>query len=200
MLKVGITGGIGAGKSVVTKLFKLLGVPVYDSDSRAKWVMRHNEALKAELIEAYGTQAYTETGELDRAYIASIVFNNPEQLQQLNKLVHPHVRQDFSEWQKQHADKPYILKEAALMYESEAWQQMDRIITVFAPLDVRIKRLVIRDTHRTEADIRAIISKQLSEEEKIARADYLIMNDDQKMVIPQVLALHQELLSLAATY
>ena len=198
MLKVGITGGIGVGKTVVARMFELLGIPVYDSDGRAKWVMVNDKALKTELIAAFGPEAYTEDGELNRTYIGSIVFNNPERLQQLNSLVHPHVRYDFFNWVSQHADKPYIIKEAALMYESEAWKQIDKMIAVYAPLEVRLKRLLKRDKHRTEADIRAIISKQLSEEEKMARADFVITNDDLQMVIPQVLALHEQFLKLAS--
>ncbi len=200
MLKVGITGGIGVGKTIVSRMFGLLGIPVYDSDTRAKWVMRYDEDLRAELITTYGAQAFSDNGDLNRSYLASIVFNNPEQLAQLNALVHPHVRDDFAKWVSQHAGKPYVIKEAALMYESEAWKQMDKIIVVTAPMDVRVKRLLLRDKHRAEADIQAIISKQLSEEEKISRADYIITNDDQQMIIPQVLALHQQLVALASEY
>ncbi|PRY11023.1 dephospho-CoA kinase [Pontibacter ummariensis] len=195
MLKIGITGGIGVGKTVVSRMFALLGIPVYDSDARAKWVMRHDEALRQELVAAFGQETFTEAGELNRSYVASIVFNNPERLEQLNGLVHPHVRQDFESWVKAQEGKPYVLKEAALMYESEAWRQMDQIITVYAPLDVRLKRLLQRDTHRTEEDIRAIIAKQLSEEEKMARAAHVVYNDDQRLVIPQVLTLHAQFLS-----
>ncbi|GAB3825712.1 dephospho-CoA kinase [Pontibacter rugosus] len=195
MLKIGITGGIGVGKTMVTRVFALLGVPVYDSDARAKWVMHHNEALRQELLSTYGPETFTETGELDRVYVASQVFNNPQKLAQLNSLVHPHVRNDFEAWAASHADKAYVLKEAALMYESEAWKQMDQIITVFAPLEIRIKRLLLRDTHRTEADIKAIIEKQLSEEEKISRAQHVVYNDDQQPLIPQVLKLHEQFLT-----
>lgn len=199
MLKIGITGGIGVGKTVVSRVFALLGVPVYDSDARAKWVMRHDTVLRQELIAAYGAEAFTEAGELNRTYLASVVFNNPDRLEQLNGLVHPHVRNDFTKWAAQHADKPYVLKEAALMYESEAWKRMDQIITVFAPMDVRIKRLLARDTHRTEEDIRNIIGKQLSEEERMSRAEHIIYNDDQQLIIPQVLKLHEQLSTSATT-
>ncbi|GHA63877.1 dephospho-CoA kinase [Pontibacter akesuensis] len=194
MLKVGITGGIGVGKTIVTRMFALLGVPVYDSDARAKWVMRHNPDLQQELLATYGAATFTQAGELDRTYLASQVFNNPEKLAQLNSLVHPHVRRDFESWAAAQAGKPYVLKEAALMYESEAWKQMDQIITVSAPLELRLKRLLLRDTHRTEADITAIIAKQLSEEEKISRAHHVIYNDDRQLLIPQVLTLHQHFL------
>lgn len=198
MLKIGITGGIGVGKTVVSRMFALLGIPVYDSDARAKWVMRHDETLQQELIETYGAEAFTEEGDLNRTYLAKVVFNNPQRLQQLNALVHPHVRNDFFAWIAGHADKPYVIKEAALMYESEAWKQIDRMIAVYAPMDVRIKRLLLRDTHRTEEDIIAIIEKQLSEEEKMKRADDIIYNDDQQLVIPQVLALHEQFLKQAS--
>ncbi|WP_439880961.1 dephospho-CoA kinase [Pontibacter sp. MBLB2868] len=197
MLKVGITGGIGVGKTIVSRIFSLLGVPVYDSDGRAKWVMRHNAVLQQELTGAFGEETFTEEGELNRAYLAKIVFKNPQRLEQLNRLVHPHVRRDFLSWVAGHADKPYVMKEAALMYESEAWRQIDTMIAVYAPMNVRIKRLLLRDTHRTEDDVRAIIEKQLSEEEKMARADHIIYNDDQQLVIPQVLALHAHFLKQA---
>ncbi|MDX5423588.1 MAG: dephospho-CoA kinase [Hymenobacteraceae bacterium] len=195
MLKIGITGGIGVGKTVVARMFGLLGVPVYDSDARAKWVMRYNEILRQELIQAYGAETFTEGGELNRPYLAGIVFNNPEKLAKLNGLVHPHVRNDFAEWVASHAGKPYVLKEAALMFESEAWKQMDEIITVYAPMEVRLKRLLLRDRHRTKAEIKAIIEKQLSEKEKMSRANHVVYNDDQQLIIPQVLALHQNFTS-----
>jgi dephospho-CoA kinase len=198
MIKVGITGGIGVGKTVVSRMFALLGVPVYDSDTRAKWVMHNDQGLRQELIEAYGEEAFTENGELSRAYLAKIVFNNPQRLQQLNDMVHPHVRDDFFNWVALYSDQPYVIKEAALMYESEAWKQIDHMISVYAPLDVRIKRLLIRDTHRTEDDIRAIIEKQLSEEEKMERADFVVYNDDQHMTIPQVINLHKHFLHIAS--
>ncbi|WP_187262836.1 dephospho-CoA kinase [Pontibacter beigongshangensis] len=195
MLKIGITGGIGAGKSIVCRVFQLLGVPVYDSDARAKQVMQQNAALKDDLINTFGPDAYDTAGTLNRSYIASQVFNNPERLARLNALVHPRVATDFEQWAAAQAPAPYVLKEAALMYESQAWRQMDEIITVFSPMEVRIRRLLHRDAHRTEADVRAIISRQLQEEEKIARADHIIYNDDQQLIIPQVIALHQQFLS-----
>ncbi len=197
MLKIGITGGIGVGKSVVCRMFALLGIPVYDSDYRAKWVMQHDPELKQELQQAFGEDTYNAEGELNRPYLASIVFNKPERLAKLNALVHPHVGMDFSKWTQANAKAPYVLKEAALMFESEAWRQMDKIITVHAPLDVRLKRLKQRDPHRTDEEILSIIGKQLTEEEKMARANYIIHNDDKHLLIPQVLHLHQEFLLLA---
>ena len=198
MLKVGITGGIGVGKTVVCRMFELLGAPVYDADTRAKWVMHHDPVLKQELTDAFGPEAYDATGALNRPFISGIVFNNPERLAQLNGLVHPRVRLDFENWAAAHSAAPYLIKEAALMYESESWRQMDEMIAVYAPLEVRLKRLQQRDPHRTEADIKAIISKQLTEEEKMARANHIIYNDEQQLLIPQVLALHQQFLSRKA--
>lgn len=195
MLKIGITGGIGTGKTIVTRLFALLGVPVYDSDARAKWVMHHDAILRQELIAAYGPEAFTAQGDLNRPYLASIVFNNPQRLAALNAIVHPRVRADFEGWARLHTNKPYILKEAALMYESDAWKQMDEIITVFAPMEVRMKRLQQRDAHRSEEEIKAIIEKQLSEDEKMKRAQHIIYNDEQTLLIPQVLELHTYFIS-----
>lgn len=189
---------MGVGKTVVSRLFALLGVPVYDSDARAKWLMRHDAALRQKLTAAYGTEAFTAEGDLNRTYLATLVFSDPKRLAHHNKIVHPHVRDDFADWAATHADKPYVLKEAALMYESDAWKQMDQIITVYAPMEVRIRRLLQRDTHRTEADIKAIISKQLSEEERMSRANHIIYNDGQQPVIPQVLQLHEQLSAAAS--
>ncbi|AKD02896.1 dephospho-CoA kinase [Pontibacter korlensis] len=192
MLKIGITGGIGTGKTIVSCMFAVLGVPVYDADSRAKWVMHHNLELRQELLDAFGSETFSEAGELNRTYLAGMVFNNPQRLEQLNSLVHPHVGKDFETWSASHAAKPYVIKEAALMFESESWRQMDEVVAVYAPLELRLKRLLKRDAHRTEADIKAIIARQLSEEEKMRRAQHVIYNNDRQLIIPQVLALHEQ--------
>ncbi|SMB81937.1 dephospho-CoA kinase [Hymenobacter roseosalivarius DSM 11622] len=191
MLRIGITGGIGSGKSIVCRLFQLLGAPVYDSDYRAKWIMANELRLRAELLATFGPQTFSEAGQLDRAYLARVAFSDPAQLARLNALVHPHVGRDFEAWaaEQQQAGHPYLLKEAALLYESGAYRQLDRIITVFAPQAVRQARVLRRDPHRTAADILAIVGKQMSEEEKVQRADYVVYNDDQQLLIPQVLAL-----------
>ncbi|UOR04783.1 dephospho-CoA kinase [Hymenobacter aerilatus] len=194
MKKIGITGGIGSGKSVVCRLFEVLGVPVYDSDARAKWVMAHDPALRAELQAAFGAATFDATGQLDRPYLARLAFHDPTQLARLNALVHPHVGRDFAEWTARQAQDghAYVLKEAALLYESGAYRQLDRIITVFAPQPIREARVLRRDPHRTAQDVQAIISKQLSEEEKLQRADFVIYNDDQHLLIPQVLEVNSE--------
>lgn len=191
MLRIGITGGIGSGKSIAARLFQVLGVPIYDADSRAKWIMAHDLALRAELEQAFGPDTFDAAGRLNRVYLAKAAFTNPAQLAQLNALVHPHVARDFEHWaeiQRQRG-QAYVLKEAALLFEAGSYRQLDRIITVFAPLSVRQARVLRRDPHRSADDIRAIMGKQLSEEEKCRRADYVLHNDDQQPLIPQVLQL-----------
>ncbi|MBD2713578.1 dephospho-CoA kinase [Microvirga sp. STR05] len=194
MRRIGITGGIGSGKSVVCRLFQVLGVPVYDSDFRAKWVMVNDAQLRDELLAAFGPETFDDTGQLNRAHISRLAFSDPAQLARLNALVHPAVGRDFALWSADCAAQghAYILKEAALLYESGAYRQLDQIITVFAPLEVRQARVLHRDPHRTADDVLAIIGKQMSEEEKMQRADHLIRNDDQHLLIPQVLRLHEQ--------
>lgn len=192
MLRIGITGGIGSGKSIVSRLFHALGVPVYDADTRARWVMENDPALRQELTAAFGPDTYDSTGRLNRPALAGTVFRNPALLAQLNALVHPHVGTDFERWAavQQQAGHPYVLKEAALLFEAGSYKQLDCIITVFAPLPVRQARVLRRDPHRTAADVDAIVAKQLSEEEKMQRADYVLVNDDVRPLLPQALALH----------
>ena len=192
MLRIGITGGIGSGKSMASRLFHALGVPVYDADSRARWLMENDAGLRQQLSAAFGPDAYDAAGRLNRTALASTVFRNPTLLARLNALVHPHVGTDFERWAtaQQRAGHPYVLKEAALLFEAGSYKQLDRIITVFAPLPVRQARVLRRDPHRTPADVRAIMAKQLDEEEKMQRAHHVLINDDVRPLLPQVLALH----------
>ncbi|GAA4038822.1 dephospho-CoA kinase [Hymenobacter glaciei] len=200
MLRIGITGGIGSGKSIASRLFHALGVPVYDADTRARWVMENDVALRTELLTAFGPDTYDATGQLNRPALAGMVFNNPARLAQLNSLVHPHVGTDFERWAntQQQAGHPYVLKEAALLFEAGSYKQLDRIITVFAPLAVRTARVLRRDPQRSATDVAAIMAKQLSEEEKMQRADYVLVNDNAQPLLPQVLALHNAFLAAGA--
>ena len=193
MLRIGITGGIGSGKSVVARLFAALGVPVYDSDSRAKSIMATDLVLREQLLAAFDAETYTPEGLLNRTHLAQRVFGDAAQVALLNSLVHPRVGVDFEAWVAAQAEtgQPYILKEAALLYESGAYRQLDRIITVFAPPVVRHARVLRRDAHRSAADVEAIMRQQLSDEEKLERADYVVYNDDSQLVLPQVLALDE---------
>ena len=194
MLRIGITGGIGSGKSIASRLFHALDVPVYDADTRARWVMEHDETLRSELLAAFGADTYDAAGRLNRPVLAAMVFNNPVRLAQLNGLVHPHVGTDFARWAaaQQQAGHTYVLKEAALLFEAGSYKQLDRIITVFAPLAVRTARVLRRDPHRSAAEVAAIMAKQLNEEEKMQRADHVLVNDDARPLLPQVLTLHAE--------
>ena len=200
MLRIGITGGIGSGKSVVSRVFSLLGIPLYDSDQRARWVMEHDALLREQLLSTFGPDTYTAAGQLNRPALARTVFADPAQLARLNTLVHPRVGEDFARWAaaQQAAGAPYILKEAALLFESGAYKTLGRIITVAAPLAVRETRVLRRDPHRTAADVQAIIGKQLGEDERQQRADYVVHNDDVQLVLPQVLALDAQLRALGA--
>ena len=199
MLRIGITGGIGSGKSIASRLFHALGVPVYDADTRARWVMENDEALGSELRAAFGAETYDAAGRLNRPVLAGKVFDSPTRLAQLNGLVHPHVGTDFARWAlaQQQAGHAYVLKEAALLFEAGSYKQLDRIITVFAPLAMRTARVLRRDPQRSATDVAAIMAKQLSEEEKMQRADDVLVNDDAQPLLPQVLALHARFLAAA---
>lgn len=198
LLQIGITGGIGSGKSLICKIFGILGVPIYDADSRARWLMSNNPLLVAQVKEAFGDDAYLENGEVNRPYLAQKVFHDGEQVKLLNSLVHPKVGEDSAEWSQSWKGKvPYVLREAALMFESGSYKHLDRNITVYASIDTRIQRVLKRDPHRGEEQIRAIIGKQMSEEKRQELADYVIKNDASELVIPQVLKLHEEFIELS---
>ncbi len=196
-LRIGITGGIGSGKSIICRIFQTIGIPVYDADSRAKWIVNHHPDLREEIIAEFGAEAYDTQGQYNRAYMAQQVFNDGDRVRVLNQLIHPRVGKDFLDWTHQNAQAPYLLKEAALMFESGSHLALNQVITVFAPESVRIQRILKRDPHRSEAQIKAIFGKQLAEEEKIKRANFVVHNDDQHLVIPQVLTLHNQFLKLA---
>ena len=195
-LQVGITGGIGSGKSLVSHIFKLLGVPIYDADSRAKSIMTTDGILVSQIKKEFGVLSFRADGTLNREYLAEHVFSDPEKLKQLNKLVHPRVGEDYNRWVKDQVSL-YVLKEAALLFEAKSNTALDKIIVVSAPEELRIKRVLQRDKHRTVQQIKDIIGSQLKEEEKLELADHIIVNDESKPVIPQVLALHKQFLTMA---
>ncbi|WP_304516881.1 dephospho-CoA kinase [Cecembia rubra] len=193
---VGITGGIGSGKSTVAKIFSILGIPVYFADDRAKWLMSHNPELKKAIEENFGAESYSSSGELNRSYLAAHVFADEEKVKIINGLVHPAVKNDFESWAAAQ-NSPYVLKEAALLFETGSYTDLDKVINVSSPLKIRINRIMLRDPQRDEKQVNDIINKQLPDEEKNSKADYVIKNSDNKLLIPQVLAIHQELLQLA---
>ena len=197
-LKVGITGGIGVGKSVVALIFSKLGIPIYDADTRAKWLMANHADLIQEIKANFGEESYLDNGEINRRYLAEKVFIDKSNIQKMNSLVHPRVGEDTLAWARECEGKfPYILKEAALLYESGGDKGLDKIIVVTASIEVRIARIQKRDPQRSKEEILGIISKQMPDEEKIKRADFLIYNDGETLLIPQVLRLHHLLLKLA---
>ena len=191
-LQIGITGGIGSGKSLVCKIFAQLGVPVYDADSHAKELMTTEGILISHIKKEFGDLAYNTDGSLNRAYLADHVFSSEEQLVKLNSLVHPRVAVDYEKWLSHYRDNRYVLKEAALLFESGSYLMLDKIIVVSAPESLRLKRVLNRDEHRTVEQFKGIVEKQLPENEKLKRADYIIVNDETKLVIPQVLFLHEQ--------
>jgi dephospho-CoA kinase len=195
MLKIGITGGIGAGKSTVSQLFKTLGVPVYNSDERAKWLMNHDLDLKIKIIKLFGDNAYTSHEEVDRMLIAQKVFNDKLLLVQLNALVHPAVKKDYLNWSISFDKKKYSLKESALLFETGIYKELDKNILVVAPLNIRIERVMKRDGISQEL-VEQRIKNQLPEEEKIPLADYIIYNDESNSLIEQVLTIHQQISQL----
>lgn len=190
-LQIGITGGIGSGKSLVSRIFSCLGIPVYDADSHAKALMTTDGILVEQIKKEFGQLSYHGDGSLNRKYISEVVFRNPEKLKKLNNLVHPRVGADYQQWVSRHAESPYVIKEAALMFESGSSNMMDNILMVNAPEELRISRILARDKHRTEANVKDIIRNQMAEEKKLELADFVIQNNEQELIIPQVLHLHQ---------
>ena len=193
-MQAGITGGIGSGKSLVCKVFQCLGVPVYDADSRARTLMTTDEFLVNQIKKKFGDKAYNPDGSLNRKHIGEAAFGNPNKLKILDSLVHPSVAIDYERWVKQQSH-PYVIKEAALLYEAGSYKSLDKIIVVSASEDLRIKRVTARDPQRSEQMIRDIIKNQMPESEKVSRADFVVVNDESQLVIPQVIAIHQHLLS-----
>lgn len=196
MLKVGITGGIGSGKTTVCKVFRMLGIPVYYADEAAKELLRTHPKILSGLRELFGNEVFDETGMPDRQKIAAVVFPDKEKLSKLNALVHPLVGEHFDEWVKEQEGAPYILKEAAILFESGTYKQMDKIITVTAPAETRIERVMKRDKVTAE-EVRKRLANQISDEEKIKRSDFVIHNGDHDLVLPQVMKVHEELLRVS---
>lgn len=193
-LKVGVTGGIGSGKTTVCRIFEVLGIPVFSADDQAKQLMQTDVGLVADIKSYFGEDAYHVDGQLNRAYIAERVFNDSEELQKLNSLVHPVVIRAGEEWANKQ-NTPYTLKEAALLFESGSYQQNDFNILVYAPEEERINRVMARDGVSREQVV-ARIEKQMPETAKKKLADFVIDNSDDVALIPQVLKLHHHFLSL----
>jgi dephospho-CoA kinase len=195
-LRIGLTGGIGSGKSTVAKVFEVLGIPVYYADTEAKRLMNEDPVLKKQISDHFGEKVYA-SGTLDRRKLATMVFNDREKLNILNGLVHPVTIRDGEEWMQRQAT-PYALKEAALIFEGGVHEYLDYVIGVSAPAPLRIQRAMNRDAI-TREDVLARMNKQIDEVIKMRLCDFLIYNDEQQAVLPQVLALHEKLVKLSAT-
>jgi dephospho-CoA kinase len=194
-LRVGITGGIGSGKTTVCQIFESLGVPVYYADDWAKWLINNDEAVKKGITEIFGPEAYTPEGAYNRPFVAKIVFENKEKLAALNALVHPAVERHSRAWHEEKAatGTPYTLKEAALMIESGSHKFLDFLIVVTAPEDLRVQRVVQRDGVSAE-QVRARMANQMPEIEKVKLADFVIVNNGEQMLTPQVWHIHRQIL------
>lgn len=191
MLKVGITGGIGSGKSVVCQVFERLGISIFYADSVAKQLLNTNSALHDKLIDLFGKDIYTPELTIHRKKLAEIIFNNKLALQQVNNLVHPLVRDEFNRWTMQQRC-PYVIQEAAILFESQQTHLFDKIITVTAPIDLKIKRIIKRDNVSAE-NVLERMKNQMDDDFKIANSDYVIDNDGIKMLIPQIIKIHNKL-------
>jgi dephospho-CoA kinase len=194
MLKVGLTGGIGAGKSTIAHIFAVLDIPVYHADQEAKRLMQSNPLLIEKIKIAFSEKAYSE-GILDRKYLSSLVFNDKQKLELLNSIVHPFTIQDGLEWMKKQTS-PYAIKEAALIFESGSQGEFDVIIGVFAPPAMRIHRTIQRDKVEREK-VLSRMEKQLDENIKMKLCDHVLINNEQTLLSPQVIALHEQLMKLS---
>ena len=188
MLKVGITGGIGAGKSVVCSILNKWGIPVFYADTEARNLMHHNSSVKEAIIHEFGGKIYNESGILQKNILSDIIFNDEQSRLKINSIVHPFVRETFIEWSKKQSS-PYVVEEAAILFESGADSLMDQTVVVYSDKEIRIKRIQNRNQF-SRSKIENIISHQMSEEEKCKKADYIIYNNEKALLVPQLIKLH----------
>jgi len=194
MLRIGLTGGIGSGKSTVARIFEVLGIPVYDADAASKKLMTEKTELKQLIQNSFGEESYIN-GTLNRKFLAEQVFNDPEKLALLNSFVHPATIKDAADWMKKQTS-PYAIKEAALIFESGSQKDLDFVIGVKAPLELRLQRTISRDKVSLQK-VEERMNMQMNEETKLRLCNYVIVNDEQQLLIPQVLELHKKFLELS---
>lgn len=193
MLKVAVTGGIGSGKTIVCTVFEKLGIPVFYADNEAKQLMNSNIEIRKKMLKSFDTEIFDDNFQLNRIKFAAIIFNNKEALDTINGIVHPVVKQEFSLWAElQHS--PYVIQEAAILFESGQEELFDKIITVTAPLEIRIERVISRD-NTTKERVFERLNNQMDEEYKCQQSNYVIINDGKKMLLPQILNIHNKLQS-----
>lgn len=194
MLKIGVTGGIGSGKSTVCNYLKNIGVPVFTSDEVAIDLLNKNSTLKEKVKRKFGREIYKLDRTLDRERLATIVFKDPQALESLNQMVHPVVEKTFINWCELHSKRAYIIKEAAILFETGNYKTLDKVITVFAPQEERIKRAMKRDGVTKEMVMKRV-RFQLSDEERNKMADYIIINENKAELLPQIMHIHEMLLN-----
>jgi len=192
VLRIGLTGGIGSGKSTVAKIFEVLGIPVYYADDAARVLMNTNEALKSNIKKFFGEESYSDN-KVNRKYLASQIFTDADKLELLNSLVHPVTIADAETWMLRQTT-PYVVKEAALLFEAGSAENLDYIIGVSAPRSLRIKRVMERDKITSE-EVMKRIKRQVDDDIKMKLCDFVIQNDGNHAVIPQVLALHEKFIN-----
>lgn len=196
-IQIGVTGGIGSGKSVVCELFSCLGIPVYNADIRAKWITNNDVQVKEAVTALLGTRAYNSLGKYDTAFVASVVFSDEHLLKKLNAIIHPAVLRDTENWVKKQEKAAYVIKEAAIMNRAGDGNSLSFVIVVEANTDLRIQRILKRD-RRSASEISAIIERQVSDEARRNVADFIIQNNEDSALIPQVMQLHRHFLAIQA--
>jgi dephospho-CoA kinase len=189
VITVGITGGIGSGKSLVCRIFSTLGIPVYTADKRASEIMETNEEVREALVRLLGKEVYTGKM-LNRKVMSALIFNRTQYLQGVNEIVHPAVLSDFQEWKMMQEETPYVIHEAAILFESGAYTFMDVVMTVYAPVKIRIRRIMERDGLTME-EIKARMRQQWNEKQRQEKADVVIRNDEKQLILPHILSLHR---------
>lgn len=195
-LRVGITGGIGSGKSTVCRIFECLGTPVYYADSRARWLTENHSEIRREVVDLLGKEAYTEEGRYNTDYVSSRVFKDKALLERLNMIIHPRVKEDTRIWAGEHKKHAFIVKEAAIMSRKSG--DLDYIVAVVSPESLRIQRVLLRDRKRTLEQVRAIIASQAPEQHYYSIADFVVKNNEEDLLIPQVLHIQEKLLKASS--
>ncbi|WP_321426138.1 dephospho-CoA kinase [uncultured Bacteroides sp.] len=187
-IKIGLTGGIGCGKSVVSRLFGIMGVPVYNADNEAKRITSGNNEIRQQLIHLLGEDVFVN-GELNKALLATYLFSDPEHAEIVNGIIHPKVKDDFISWASKHNDCPVIAIESAILIEAGFSDAVDKIVMVYAPLELRLERLILRDSTSSKEQILKRIQSQMDDEEKKSLAHFVVVNDEEMPVIPQIIEL-----------